>query len=250
MRTPVNFHRHSLWLGLCLAALVVLSACGKPGPPPPPTAINSLRLVPEAEWPLLLDDRDAKSFFAAAESSLGYLRRVKPDKRFSFGPYQMTAAQMAAMLEELKDLLYTQPDPVKRGEFLRGKYALLEAIGRDGEGEVLMTGYYEPVLEARKVAQESFAYPIYALPEDLVWIDLGLFSPDLPKKRLVGQVAGHKVRPYPDREAIDFKQALAGKAETLGYVADPVEVFFFAHPGLGAAGVRRRLPPAGGLRGQ
>ena len=56
---------------------------------------------------------------------------------------------------------------------------------------------------------------------------------------------GHKVKPYPDREAIDFNQALEGKAEVLGYVPDPVEVFFLHIQGSGQLAVRRRLPPAG-----
>ncbi|MCF8031642.1 MAG: MltA domain-containing protein [Desulfarculaceae bacterium] len=233
MNTPAAFSRPLFWACLALAGLLILAACGKSGPPPKPTAVNTLRLVPQSEWPLLLDDLDAKSFFAAAESSLAYLRRVKPDKRFTFGPHAMTAAQMAAMLDDLKDLLYRHPDPVTRSEFLRAKYVLLESVGRDGEGEVLMTGYYEPLLQARRMAQGSFEYPVYALPEDLVWIDLKQFSPDLPKKRLVGQVSGHKVKPYPDREAIDFNQALEGKAEVLGYVGDPVEVFFLHIQGSG-----------------
>jgi len=232
MKPSPATRRCLVWV-LLLAGLLMLAACITPGPPPKPTASTTLRLVPEGEWPLLLDDLDAKSFFAAAESSLAYLRRVGPDKRFTFGPHQMTAAQMADMLEDLKDLLYREPDPVARGAWLRGKYALLESVGRDGEGEVLMTGYYEPVLSARRMAQGSYQNPVYALPEDLVWIDLRKFSPDLPAKRLVGRVQGHQVGPYPDREAIDFKRALEGKAEVLGYVPDPVEVFFLHIQGSG-----------------
>ncbi len=232
MKRLARTSRRVAWV-LLLLGLALVFACGKAGPPAKPTAMNTLRLVPEAEWPLLLDDLDAKSFFAAAESSLSYLRRVPPDKRFTFGPHAMTAAQMAEMLEELKDLLYRQPDPVERGAFLRRDYVLLESIGRDGEGEVLMTGYYEPVLEARRMAQGSFQHPIYALPEDLVWIDLRQFGAQYPAKRLVGRVKGHKVGPYPDREAIDFNQVLEGKAEVLGYVPDPVEVFFLHIQGSG-----------------
>jgi membrane-bound lytic murein transglycosylase A len=232
MRHPHS--RRCLWTWpLLLAGLLFLAACGKPAPPAQPTATSALRLVPGDQWPLLLDDLSAKSFFAAAESSLGYLRRVSPAKRFTFGPYSMTAAQMAAMIEEIKDLLYREPDPVARAAWLRRKYALLESIGRDGQGDVLMTGYYEPMLAARRQARGSFQHPVYALPEDLVWIDLKQFGRNLPAKRLVGQVRGHQVRPYPDREAIDFKRALQGKAKVLGYVADPVEVFFLHIQGSG-----------------
>ncbi|MCF8042890.1 MAG: MltA domain-containing protein [Desulfarculaceae bacterium] len=228
-----------------MAVLAMLAGCVTTGPPPSPTANNTLRVVPEGDWPLLLDDLDARSFFQAAESSLGYLRKVSPDKRFTFGPYQMSAAQMAAMLEDLKDLLYRLPDPVSRSQALQQKYVLLESVGRDGKGEVLMTGYYEPVLKARRQAQGSFKYAVYAMPEDLVWIDLRQFGEQYPAKRLVGQVKNHRVRPYPDREAIDYKKVIEGKAEVLGYVSDPVEVFFLHIQGSGQLefedGARRRV---------
>lgn len=232
------------WL-MVMTLLALVAACATTGPPPTPTPQNILRVVPEGDWPLLLDDLDARGFFQAAESSLGYLRKVSPNKQFTFGPYRMNAAQMAAMLEDLKDLLYRQPDPVSRSEALQRDYVLLESVGRDGRGEVLMTGYYEPVLQARRQAQGSFQYPVYALPEDLVWIDLRQFGDQYPAKRLVGQVNNHRVRPYPDREAIDFSNVIQGKAEVLGYVSDPVEVFFLHIQGSGQLefedGARRRV---------
>ena len=230
-------HYSSCFRLICWALLLgvglFLAACGKPAPPPAPTAVNALRLVPDDQWPLLLDDLSAESFAQAASASLAYLTKVNPAKRFTFGPHGMTAAQMARMIEQLQDLLFREPDPVERSAYLRSKYVLLESVGRDGEGEVLMTGYYEPVLQARRQKQEPFVYPIYAMPEDLVWVDLRLFGPDLPAKRLVGQLQGRKVLPYPDREDIDYKRALAGKAEVLGYVSDPVEVFFLHIQGSG-----------------
>jgi len=244
MRTFYTQARVARWVVL-LATLALLAGCITTGPPPTPTPQNTLRVVPEADWPLLLDDLDARSFFQAAESSLGYLRKVNPDKQFTFGPYRMSAAQMAAMLDELKDLLYRRPDPVSRSEALQQKYALLESVGRDGRGEVLMTGYYEPMLKARRQPQGSFKYPVYAMPEDLVWIDLRQFGEQYPAKRLVGQVKGNRVQPYPDREAIDYKKVIEGKAEVLGYVSDPVEVFFLHIQGSGQLefedGARRRV---------
>jgi membrane-bound lytic murein transglycosylase A len=230
-KRKTNLYR-CVWAAL-LAALALLAACATPGPPPAPTAQNTLRLVANDEWPLLLDDQEARGFFQAAESSLAYLRKTNQDKSFTFGPYRMSAAQIAAMLEELKDLLYRLPDPVERSRALQDKYVLLESVGRDGQGEVLMTGYYEPVLQARRKPLGAFQYPVYALPEDLVWIDLRQFGEQYPAKQLVGQVKNHRVRPYPDREAIDFNKVIEGKAEVLGYVSDPVEVFFLHIQGSG-----------------
>ncbi|MEW5913162.1 MAG: MltA domain-containing protein [Thermodesulfobacteriota bacterium] len=218
---------------MAAALALLLSAGCIVQPPAKITAPHALREVPERDWPLLLDDLSAKSFFEAAEASLAYLRRLKPDRRITFGPYQASAGQLAASLERVKDLLYRLPDPEQRRQALQKEFILLESVGSDGQGRVLFTGYYEPILQARAQAQAPFINPVYAIPSDLVYINLKDFSPELPSRRLVGQVQGRRVRPYPDRKAIDFQQALAGRAEVLGYVADPVEVFFLHIQGSG-----------------
>lgn len=219
-------------LGLALALVLLPTGCGK-RPPAAPAAPQVLRVVPDDQWPLLLDDLSAKSFFQACEASLAYLRRVRPDKPFRFGPYSLSAAKLAASLERIKDLLYRLPDPVARTAALKEEFILLESVGSDGQGRVLFTGYYEPILAARARPQGDFQHPVYAIPSDLVYINLRDFRPELPNQRLVGQVQGRRVRPYPERRAIDFGQALEGRAEVLGYVSDPVEVFFLHIQGSG-----------------
>lgn len=243
----MNHPRKYLLLAVCalaLALLLGLAGCHRT-PPAKPTAQNVLVEVPEDDWPLLLDDQSAKSFFQACEASLAYLRKVRPDRRFSFGPYQTTAAKMAASLERIKDILYRLPDPQERAGALKKEFILLESVGSDGQGRVLFTGYYEPILQARAIPQDNFQHPVYAVPSDMVTFNLRDFSKDLPNKRLVGQVRGQRLKPYPDRQAIDFKQALEGKAEILGYVGDPVEVFFLHIQGSGqlefASGRRLRV---------
>jgi membrane-bound lytic murein transglycosylase A len=201
--------------------------------------------VEPADWPILYDDLDAASLHQACQESLGYLRRVPPGREFAFADYSVTAAEMAAGLERLRDVLVRLPDPLERTEALKRHFILFRSRGRDGRGEVLMTGYYEPVLEARKRRTPAFDQPLYAVPEDLVWVDLEEFGGDLPDKRLVGQVQGRRVLPYPDREAIDFRGAIADQAEVLAWVEDPVEAFFLHIQGSGqvrfADGTRLRL---------
>ncbi len=238
----------ALAAALLLVLALVLAGCGaRPRPPAP--AAGALREVPESEWPILYDDSDAASLHQAAMASVAYLRRLPPGRAFSFGTYKVGAGELADALTRLADLLWRLPDPVARTEALKRDFILMESVGRDGDGDVLYTGYYEPVLAARRRPQPPFVYPLYALPSDWVTIDLSRFGKDLPAKRLIGQVEGHKVVPYPDREAIDWGGAVAGKAEVLAYLADPVEAFFFHVQGSGqvrfADGSRLRLGYAG-----
>jgi membrane-bound lytic murein transglycosylase A len=226
-----------------LALAVLLAGCGPE--PRPPEEGPALERVDPADWPVLYDDLDAASLHQACRQSIGYLRRVPADRRFAFADYSVTAREMIAGLQRLRDVLVRLPDPLERTEALKQHFILFRSRGRDGRGEVLMTGYYEPVLEARRRRQPPFVHPLYAVPEDLVWIDLEDFGGGLPDKRLVGQVRGRRVRPYPDREAIDFDNAIGDRAEVLAWVDDAVEAFFLHIQGSGqvrfADGTRLRL---------
>jgi membrane-bound lytic murein transglycosylase A len=128
---------------------------------------------------------------------------------------------------------------------LKREFILLRSLGSDSQGRVLFTGYYEPILPGRKTPAPPFVHPLYAIPGDLVNIDLSQFGDDLPRKKLVGQVKEHQVRPYPDREAIDFAGAIKGHAEPLAYLDDMVEAFFLHIQGSGQVrfpdGSRTRL---------
>lgn len=218
----------AILLGLAFS----LSACA-PEPRPQVTARDALQKVPEDEWPVLYDDMDAQSFYEACQQSLAYFDRIPPEREFHFGDYAVTAAQMAQGITRLQDILLRYPDAMARTEALKKEFVLFASVGRDGQGEVLFTGYYEPMLKARRERSDSFKYPLYALPDDLVWIDLGKFGPDFPKKKLVGQVRSHRVVPFPDREAIDFKNAIKDSAKVLAYIDDPVDAFFLHIQGSG-----------------
>ena len=223
---------------------LLLGGCA-PAPPKKIGRQEALEVVPEAKWPVLYDDLDAESLAEACRQSLSYLRRIPPERQFYFGPLSLNAAQMIKGLARLIEITVMLPDAAARTEALKAEFVLLRAAGLEGRGRVLFTGYYEPVLSGRTSAQTPYVYPLYALPQDMVFVDLSLFDPTLPKRRLVGQLKGNQVSPYPDREAIDFKGVLKDKAKALAYLADPVEAFFLHIQGSGqvvfADGQRLRL---------
>ena len=237
------------YIALALVLLLTLvSACAGP-PRPLIPAQSALEEVPPSQWPVLFDDLDAASFFEACRHSLAYLERAPADRRYTFGPYQVSAADLAQGIARLRDILVRYPDPLERTRALQQEFVLLRSVGSDGQGSVLFTAYYEPVLPARRRPAPPYVHPLYALPSDWVTVDLSSFSDELPKRKLIGQVREHQVVPYPDREAIDFAQAIKGKATPLAYVDDPVEAFFLHIQGSGqvrfADGSRLRLGFAG-----
>ena len=97
-------------------------------------------------------------------------------------------------------------------------------------GEGLVTGYYEPLLRGSATPRGAYQTPVYALPDDLVTIDLGRFKPQWQGQTITGQVDGHHVLPYPSRAGLD---AHPPRARVLFYADDPVAVFFLHIQGSG-----------------
>ncbi len=116
--------------------------------------------------------------------------------------------------------------------FFRGEFLPYRVNNPDGSRTGMITGYYVPELEGRRAPVEGFAHPLYALPEDMLVIDMGGLYPDLKNYRLRGRVEGRKVVPYYSRGEIDGGKAPL-KGQELVWVQDPVELFFLHIQGSG-----------------
>jgi len=90
---------------------------------------------------------------------------------------------------------------------------------------LLVTGYYQPELPASRTRTERFRFPLYRTPSDLVDADLGQFCDGCAGRIAHGRVEDGKLVPYYARAEIDAG-ALAGRADELAWLDDPVEVFF------------------------
>jgi len=102
----------------------------------------------------------------------------------------------------------------------------------DGSDTGLITGYYIPNLNGSYQQSDRYRYPLYALPDDLLTIDLRSVYPDLGNYRLRGRLVGRRVVPYYSRAELgDDPALLAGKV--LLWIDDPVELFFMHIQGAG-----------------
>jgi membrane-bound lytic murein transglycosylase A len=96
----------------------------------------------------------------------------------------------------------------------------------------MVTGYYEPLLHGSRTRTQRYRYPIYAVPRDLLTIDLSSVYPDLKNRRLRGRVEGNRVVPYYARGDIDQAPApLAG--DEIVWVDDAIDLFFLHIQGSG-----------------
>lgn len=105
-----------------------------------------------------------------------------------------------------------------------------------------VTGYYEPLIRASRTRGGAYQWPLYAVPDDLLIVDLGAVYPELAGKRVRGKLEGRRVVPYDTRAQIASDPARQPAA--IVWADDPVEAFFLQIQGSG----RAVLPDGGVLR--
>ena len=112
-----------------------------------------------------------------------------------------------------------------------------------GDGKAFATGYFEPEISGSRVKNGNYPVPVYRRPDNLLDVDLGLFSEALKDKRIRGKVDGTKLVPFEDRARID-DGALAGQGLEIAWAQDYIDLFFLQIQGSG----RLALPDGSVMR--
>ncbi|MBF0159663.1 MAG: MltA domain-containing protein [Magnetococcales bacterium] len=150
-----------------------------------------------------------RQWATALDRSAQYYGKIAPETTFRFGLTDIPARRMAAACRELAAVAKTGTSE-QLWQLLTSKYQLYRSIGVDGKGNVLVTGYFEPLLNGSRTPSARFRYPVYRSPRTR-----GL-SPKL----------------Y-DRNAIENKGKLAKKGLELAWVDDRIALFFLHIQGSG-----------------
>jgi membrane-bound lytic murein transglycosylase A len=116
--------------------------------------------------------------------------------------------------------------------FFETNFTPYQVSDADGNDRGLVTGYYEPLLNGSRKASARYRYPLYAVPDDLLVVDLADVYPELKGMRLRGRLQGRRVVPYYNRAQIDSNEAPL-KGRELLWVDDPIELFFLQIQGSG-----------------
>lgn len=216
---------------LTAAIAVLLSGCPAPVKklPEEPALVRRSTF----SYPDFSDDLKLDGLEHGILKSLTYLQGVPAERTYRFGNDDYDAAHLIKSLQHFLDFIRTNPSHGKLKKFISANYRVYQSVGRDQRGEVLFTGYYEPHLKGSLYWDDEFQYPIYALPKDLMKIDLSAFNEKYDGESIIGRYTGQTVVPYHERREIDEENALVGKAEPLAWVKDPVDVFFLQIQGSG-----------------
>jgi membrane-bound lytic murein transglycosylase A len=241
---PIIHHRalRLRAVGLLALGLVLATGCAPRLGRPVDDPAGALQPVPAWRMPTLRDDGDRASLRAALAQSRAWLATAPPDRLLTFGSRQVPAGRLAQALARLDDYLASDPTPEQLAGWLGEAFEVLESVGGE-DGAVLVTGYYEPVVEAAEQPGGEYRVPILGIPDDLVEAALDAFDPRWRGERIAGRLEGRRLVPYWSRAEIDGGR-LAGRGVELAWARDPVDAFFLEIQGSGTL----RLPDGREMR--
>jgi len=227
--------RRSLGCVFVLFALTVLLGC--PKSPPPPEVVDttpSYKLLSASKAEGLAAHLSTRlqgisswtALKPGLEDSLGYiLRRPQNAICVSRPGLTLTWAQLGDSVAELMAIL---PQLDRNPRLVAERFQWLKVAPR-----TLLTGYYEPWLDASLTQGGEYQYPLYGVPGDLKTATLNKFHYRWKGQALTYRMGENGIEPYHDRAAIDGKGALSGRGLELAWAKDPVDVFFLQIQGSG-----------------
>jgi membrane-bound lytic murein transglycosylase A len=155
--------------------------------------------------PVIQDDLDRESLRAAVRRSLDFLAKVPGDRVLAERPRRVTAQEVKETLLSFLEVTELWDRPEKMAAALRSRFELVPF--KHDPAEILVSGYYQPVIEGSLTPTGAYRFPIYRKPDNLV----ETFS----------------------RHEIDVLGRLRGKGYEIAWMKDPVELFFLHIQGSG-----------------
>ena len=192
-----------------------------------------LEKLSASSYPEFADDMLYGGLEHSILQSIKYLKQIPSESTFKFGKDSFTASHMIMSFEHFLDFIREKPSAKDLKFFVKSNYLVYRSTGRNKRGQVLFTGYYEPFLQGSLNPDAEYQVPVFTLPDDLIQIDLAPFSPKYKGEKITGRIAGKTVVPYYDRNAIANSEVLEGRARTLAWIKDPVDLFFLQIQGSG-----------------
>jgi membrane-bound lytic murein transglycosylase A len=184
--------------------------------------------------PVFIDDADRSSLVRATEHHLNYLRKLPHDTVVSIGGDPYTIGWLQESLRLFLDIINRNPPPAELDRVIREKFIVYQAGGREKStvGEMLITGYYLPLLEGSLIKKSPFLYPLYKKPDSLY-----IRNETKNGKDVIGRIDNKgNVVPFWTRGEIEDTSVLAGNE--LVYLKDPVDAFFLQIQGSGRIRLR------------
>lgn len=193
----------------------------------PRTAIRAAEITITAEGPLFTDDLDRPSLLQAARRQAEYLDRLPENSHFNLGTRTVSTELLRRSIASFIEIIEQESSPQEISRRVQEDFLLFRAGTGDNAafaGEMLVTGYFHPVVDGSVLPIPPFVHPLYRLPPDLIEHNNG-------DTTSIARLCNGSLAPYWSREEIETRFPLAGNE--LLYLADPIAAFILHIQGSG-----------------
>lgn len=111
---------------------------------------------------------DKKALIKSIDQSLKYLKTRRAAAAYQrYKISGITRDRVYRSLQRFRQLVLSTNSPQELQKAIEKEFVYYQSIGRDSQGTVLFTAYYEPLYLASRKPTKEFKYPVYRLPPDL-----------------------------------------------------------------------------------
>ncbi|MDM9583931.1 murein transglycosylase A [Nostoc sp. GT001] len=110
---------------------------------------------------------EKKALISAIARSLQYLQTANAAAAYQNYPVAgITRDRVIKSLQRFRELLLKTNSATELHQAIEREFVLYQSVGKDNQGSVLFTAYYEPLYAASRVPTTEYRYPVYRLPPD------------------------------------------------------------------------------------
>ncbi|HEY9638366.1 MAG TPA: murein transglycosylase A [Coleofasciculaceae cyanobacterium] len=110
---------------------------------------------------------DRQALLKSIDNSLRYLASSSAAQAYQkYSVPGITRDRIRRSLIRFRQLLVTSRSPAQLQAAVNREFVLYKSVGKDGQGTVSFTGYFEPIYAASRTPNAEYRYPLYRLPAD------------------------------------------------------------------------------------
>jgi membrane-bound lytic murein transglycosylase A len=188
---------------------------------------SALKLAEEPQIPPFQESFPSKDgLVKSARKAMKYLETLPPNKTMRIADRDYAPAALIDSAKAIIDIALTSKTTTEFDNRVRETFDVFISSGLDGQGRVVFSSYYTPLIKASLKKIPGYSYPLYKRPHDMVEVDLASFGKSANGDSvLIGRVdKDKKITPYWTRGDIDRRKSLAGQGLEIAWLNDPLDV--------------------------
>ncbi len=211
-------HFRKFFLLVCIVVFGLVSCAEK----------EERSLVRPEKNPYFFDDHDRESLLTSLNRHLDYLKSKKSSYLLTIDGNNYSRDELQESLLLFVDLVRSSPTAWDLNKKIRKHFTIHQAAGRKNrpKGEMLITGYFEPLFEGSLKRTDEYRYPIYSVPENLI-----TKRPENGRKQIGRFDHSGAFVPYWSRKEIE--ELGVARGNELVYLKDPLDAFLLHVQGSG-----------------